>query len=159
MDKQILAIVGAIIAGVISLVVAGLNLRATARLQRAQRKFDLLKRDLDRLEEANLEVNSIMLPQIPSAERLKELDPDALKTELQDVYDQLSPGFARISTIILRNSALFSKEEQDKIAELFNAADDHASTVTLGRRIEFISYAQNLISRQINLVREQWSEE
>ena len=158
MDKQILAIGGAIIAGVISLVVAGLNLLATAKLQRAQRKFDLLKRDLYRLEEANLEVNSMTLPRLPSAEHLKKLDPDALNTELQDIYAEMNPCFVRISTIILRINALFSKEEQDKIQELFKVADGDASSVTLARKYQFIIYVQNAINTQINLIREQWRE-
>lgn len=159
MDKQLLAIVGAIIAGIISLVVAGLNLRATARLQRAQRRFDLLKRDLDRLEEANVEMNSILLPKLPSAERIKQLHGEALKTELQEIYDKLDPAFVTIATIILRNKALFSKEDQDKIVELLNAADGPPSSTTLALKINFISYVQNAVSAHINLIREQWREE
>ncbi len=156
MDKQLVAIAGAIIAGCISLVVAYINLRSSARLNKLSREYDLLKRDLDALDSIKRELNSITLPRMPDASELKAKPQEELSSYLQNVLDKLHEPFKKVSGILLREKSLFPTETQQELVEKYNYVVNTTGGGMVASRMEFIIWAQNTVDNQISNVRERW---
>lgn len=158
MTKEMVALIGAVIAGLISLIVAALNFIASSRLKRMSRQYDLLKLDLEHLDKVQDEIGFLVMPKLPDLSEIETL-PSATQTEIwQGVFDELNPVYMRACTIMLRHRVVFSDEIQKELEERINIIDRASGVAGIAHRLDFMSWSVNAVQDRISTLRAEWKQ-
>lgn len=157
MDQITLAVAGSVVAGIVSLVVAYINLRSSRRLNQLSRQYDLLKLDLERLGNLSTKISSVLLPNLPTPEQIAELTSEELNAELQRDHDRVAPHFTTVADAMLQARTLFSDATQAELRRRIQEAQKANNVQSLLAKFNFIVWAAEAVDQQVANVRRQWT--
>lgn len=103
-----------------------------------------------------LEIAQIPMPPPLSEEELEGKSKGDLAQYLQSYFDQLSPGFMKITNLMLQYKSLFTAEIRAEISNRYNAAIKARGGEAIVIRGDFIGWAPNVIGQQIRDIRNNW---